>query len=80
MDLAVVVDDEVGRTDLRRSSAAAAISRSKSDWMLRVVRTPTIAANPSRITSVRRADPPASRQRIGSRLYAEDVARAADRM
>src|SRR5437764_10759353 len=33
-----------------------------------------------RITSVRTADPPASRQRIGRRLYAEDVARAADRM
>src|SRR5215218_2181923 len=48
--------------------------------MLRVVSTPTIAANPSRMTSVNSADPPASRQRIGSRLYAEDVARAADRM
>src|SRR5215217_9258354 len=46
----------------------------------RVVRTPTIAANPHRITSVSAAEPPASRQRIGSRLYAEDVACAADRM
>src|SRR4051794_25413599 len=45
-----------------------------------VVRTPTIAANPQRMTSVSRAEPPASRQRIGSALYAEDVARAADRM
>ncbi len=32
------------------------------------------------MTSVNSAEPPASRQRIGSRLYAEDVARAADRM
>src|SRR5215210_2751796 len=48
--------------------------------MRRVVRTPTIVAKPHRITSVRTAEPPASRQRIGRRLYAEDVARAADRM
>src|SRR5690348_13015726 len=46
----------------------------------RVVSTPTIAAKPQRMTSVRAAEPPASRQRIGRRLYAEDVARAADRM
>src|SRR4051794_25631706 len=39
-----------------------------------------IAANPHRITSVSTAEPPASRQRIGRRLYAEDVARAADRV
>src|SRR3954464_15083167 len=52
----------------------------KSDWMRRVVRTPTIVANPQRITSVRTADPPARRQRIGRRLYAEDVPRAADRV
>src|SRR5690242_2031066 len=32
------------------------------------------------MTRVSRAEPPASRQRIGTRLYAEDVARAADRM
>src|ERR1700733_4836018 len=32
------------------------------------------------MTSVSTADPPASRQRIGWRLYAEYVARAADRM
>src|SRR3954447_24037578 len=61
-------------------SAASATCWLKSAWIRRVVRTPTIAAKPSRITSVRRAEPPASRQRIGSRLYAEDVARAADRM
>src|SRR5918999_3306663 len=62
------------------SVADSATSRSKSDRMLRVVSTPTIVANPSRMTSVSAAEPPASRQRIGSRLYAEDVARAADRM
>src|SRR4051812_49632023 len=39
-----------------------------------------MTANPSRITSVSAAEPPASRQRIGTRLYAEYVARAADRM
>jgi hypothetical protein len=52
----------------------------KSDWMRLVVRTPTIAANPHRITSVSAAEPPARRQRIGMRLYAQDVARAADRV
>src|SRR4051812_6128809 len=46
----------------------------------RVVSTPTMAAKPQRMTSVRAADPPARRQRIGRRLYAEYVARAADRM
>src|SRR5215207_7082647 len=64
----------------RRSSAATSTSRSKSCWMGCVVSTPTIAAKPSRMTSVSTAEPPASRQRIGSRLYAEDVARAADRV
>src|SRR3954469_25777527 len=39
-----------------------------------------MTANPSRITNVSAAEPPASRQRIGRRLYAEYVARAADRM
>src|SRR3954470_11599638 len=48
--------------------------------MRRIVSTPTIVAKPQRITSVRTADPPARRQRIGRRLYAEDVARAADRV
>src|SRR3954470_11568384 len=62
------------------SSAAPATWRLKSDSICRVVRTPTIAAKPHRITRVRTAEPPASRQRIGSRLYAEDVACAADRM
>src|SRR3954468_24545686 len=61
-------------------SAASATCWLKSAWIRRVVRTPTITANPSRITSVSAAEPPARRQRIGSRLYAEDVARAADRM
>src|SRR3954468_12547620 len=69
-----------GLTLRRRSSAASATSRLKLARMLRVVSTPTIAAKPQRITSVRSAEPPASRQRIGSCLYAEDVARAADRM
>src|SRR4051812_34703757 len=48
--------------------------------MARVVNVPTITAKPSRITSVSAAEPPARRQRIGWRLYAEYVARAADRM
>src|SRR5215210_2275503 len=61
-------------------SAASATCWLKSAWIRRVVRTPTIVAKPNRITSVSAAEPPASRQRIGSRLYAEDVARAADRM
>src|SRR5215217_264500 len=61
-------------------SAASETSRLKSRWICWVVRTPTIAAKPQRMTSVSAADPPASRQRIGSRLYAEDVSRAADRM
>src|SRR5215207_8726792 len=64
----------------RRSSAATSTSRSKSCWMRCVVSTPTITAKPSRMKSVSTADPPASRQRIGRRLYAEDVARAADRV
>src|SRR5215212_10229494 len=63
-----------------RSSAAEATWRLKSSCSRRVVRTPTMAAKPHRITSVRAAEPPASRQRIGRRLYAEDVARAADRV
>src|ERR671923_2083857 len=62
------------------SVADSATSRLKSERSWRVVSTPTIAANPSRITSVSSAEPPARRQRIGSRLYAEDVACAADRM
>src|SRR5579871_5423218 len=37
-------------------------------------------ANPARITNVSAAEPPARRQRIGTVLYAENVARAADRM
>src|SRR3954463_570809 len=48
--------------------------------MARVVSVPTITAKPHRITRVSAAEPPASRQRIGWRLYAEYVARAADRM
>src|SRR5919112_1815034 len=69
------------RSRLRASSSAAVDTWFwKSDWMRRVVRTPTIVANPQRMTSVRTAEPPASRQRIGRRLYAEDVARAADRV
>src|SRR5215218_4700495 len=62
------------------SSAAPATCRLKSDSICCVVRTPTIVANPHRMTSVSTAEPPASRQRIGSRLYAEDVPCAADRM
>src|SRR6187551_3002388 len=61
-------------------SPASATSRLKSRWICWVVRTPTIAAKPQRMTSVSAAEPPARRQRIGSRLYAEDVSRAADRM
>src|SRR5215210_1173851 len=65
---------------LASSSAASATCWLKSAWIRRVVNTPTIVAKPNRITSVSAAEPPASRQRIGRRLYAEDVARAADRM
>src|SRR3954468_18105178 len=54
--------------------------RLKSSDSRRVVSTPTTTAKPHRITSVSAAEPPASRQRIGTRLYAEYVARAADRM
>src|SRR5687768_701508 len=61
-------------------SAWSETSRLKSRWICWVVRTPTMAAKPHRMTSVSAAEPPASRQRIGSRLYAEDVACAADRM
>src|SRR5579875_2254295 len=39
-----------------------------------------MAAKPERMTKVRTAEPPARRQRIGTRLYAENVPRAADRM
>src|SRR4051794_16520008 len=63
-----------------RSSAADRTWLLKSARIRRVVATPTTAAKPQRITSVRTAEPPASRQRIGRRLYAEDVARAADRV
>src|SRR5438477_9721439 len=63
-----------------RSSAAERTWVLKSARIRRVVAMPTTAAKPIRITSVRTAEPPASRQRIGRRLYAEDVARAADRM
>src|SRR5215212_4694923 len=71
-----------GRTTMRsrRSSALARTRSLKSERIWRVVRTPTMAAKPSRMMSVSAADPPARRQRIGRRLYAEDVARAADRM
>src|SRR3954454_12330450 len=62
------------------SSAAWETCWSKSECRRRTVSTPTIVANPQRITSVRTAEPPARRQRIGRRLYAEDVARAADRV
>src|SRR3954465_9609588 len=48
--------------------------------MARVVSVPTITARPPRINRQSAAAPPASRQRIGWRLYAEYVARAADRM
>src|SRR4051794_35825895 len=63
-----------------RSSAADRTWLLKSARIRRVVATPTTAAKPIRITSVSAAEPPASRQRIGRRLYAEDVARAADCM
>src|SRR5215207_5196961 len=69
-----------GSTLSLRSFAASATWRLNSDSSRRVVSTPTIVAKPRRITSVSSAEPPASRQRIGSRLYAEDVACAADRM
>src|SRR5689334_14245511 len=61
-------------------SAWSVTWRLKSSDSRRVVSTPTTTAKPHRITSVSAAEPPASRQRIGTRLYAEYVARAADRM
>src|SRR3954453_6196414 len=64
----------------RRRSAALRTWVSKSEWMRCAVRVPTAPANPHRMTSVRSAEPPARRQRIGTRLGAENVARAADRM
>src|SRR3712207_840023 len=63
-----------------RSSAASSTCRLKLFSIWREVSRPTITAKPQRITSVSAAEPPAIRQRIGSRLYAQDVARAADRM
>ncbi len=45
-----------------------------------VVNTPTTAANAAKITNVSTADPPARRHRIGTVLYAENVACAADRV
>src|SRR5215212_4025213 len=60
--------------------AARSTSSSKSRCSLIEVRPPTAPAKPQRITSVRRAEPPASRQRIGTCLGAENVACAADRM
>ena len=63
-----------------RSLAARRVCSSKSDRMRAIVSDPMITAKPQRMTSVRTAEPPASRQRTGSRLYAENVACAADRM
>src|SRR4051794_33062163 len=68
------------RASLAIRLAESCTWRSKSSTMRPVVSTPTITAKPHRMTSVSTAEPPASRQRIGTRLYAEDVARAADRM
>src|SRR3954454_10102634 len=68
------------RTFCSSVSAELTTSRLKPSRMRPVVSTPTIAAKPQRMTSVSSAEPPARRQRIGRRLYAEDVARAADRM
>src|SRR5215210_5136699 len=64
----------------RSRSAALRTCVSKSEWIRPVVSVPTAPAKPQRITSVSSADPPARRQRIGTRLGAENVARAADRM
>ena len=65
-----------------RPSWSEAELTSSLNWLrtCRVVSTPTIAPKPKRITNVSAADPPASRQRMGNALYAEDVACAADRM
>src|SRR4051812_999329 len=79
---AVPLASKTRRSRMRsaRSSAASATCRLKFASMRRVVSTPTTTAKPHRITSVSSAEPPAIRQRSGRRLYAEDVARAADRM
>src|ERR1700736_370578 len=65
-----------------RDREKAVLRTSSLNWprTCRAVSTPTSAANAARITNVSAADPPASRQRMGSDLYAENVARAADRM
>src|SRR5579884_2514345 len=63
-----------------RRSAAERTSLSKLPRTCLVVSTPTSAAKAARMTKVRAADPPANRQRTGIVLYAENVARAADRM
>src|SRR3954454_8457836 len=68
------------RTFCSSVSAELTTSRLNPSRMRPVVSTPTMAAKPQRMTSVSSAEPPASRQRMGRRLYAEDVARAADRM
>src|SRR3954469_11345032 len=70
-----------------RASAAWRTRSSNSERTVRAVSTPTIPANPQRITKVAAAEPLARRQRIGSqlsrslaRLCAEDVPGATDRM
>src|SRR4051794_714070 len=63
-----------------RSSTAAASSLLKSERTREAVSCPTATAKPHRITNVRADDTTASRQRIGIRLSAEDISRAADRV
>lgn len=64
------------------ASSVAALSTWPSNWSRSClsVRIPTTTANAARITNVSAAEPPASRQRIGTDLYAENVPCAADRM
>ena len=63
-----------------RRSAAEVSWVSNWVWTWRLVRIPTIPAKLARMTNVSAAEPPASRQRIGTVLYAKYVPRAADRM
>src|SRR3954451_2016230 len=71
-----------------RSSAARRTWLEKSPRICRVAMTPTATAKKQRMMNVRMAEPPATRQRMGSRrqcssgflIGAEDIDRAADRV
>src|SRR5207248_6200523 len=72
----------VGVTIGRWDNFVAAELTSSLNWRRTslAVNRATITAKAARMTNVSAADPPASRHRTGTVLYAEYVARAADRM